>query len=137
MSAISPKCFGPTDLALIYPYPHYWPLAGVIAAACCWRCVGHFHFAAKRFPYLAVGWFWFLGTLVPAIGLVQVGVQSMADRYTYLPSIGLFILVVVGRERPFEFSIRKKCKSPPSPEASRLPAAWPHFHPIKLLAEQR
>jgi len=91
------KMFWPTDLALIYPYPHHWPLAGVIALAVllvmwsvlflCW---------AKRFPYLVVGWFWYLGTLVPAIGLVQVGVQSMADRYTYLPSIGVFIAVVWG-----------------------------------------
>lgn len=47
-------------------------------------------------PYLAVGWFWYLGTLVPVIGLVQVGEQSMADRYTYLPSIGLYIIVAWG-----------------------------------------
>ena len=51
---------------------------------------------AKTNPYLVVGWFWFLGTLVPAIGLVHVGWQSMADRYMYIPSIGLFILVVWG-----------------------------------------
>ena len=44
-------------------------------------------------PYLAVGWLWFLGTLVPVIGLVQVGIQSMADRYTYIPAIGLFIMI--------------------------------------------
>ena len=50
---------------------------------------------SKR-PFLLVGWFWFLGTLVPVIGLVQVGVQSMADRYTYLPSIGIFIMCVWG-----------------------------------------
>jgi predicted Zn-dependent protease len=51
---------------------------------------------------LAVGWFWFLGTLVPAIGLVQVGVQSMADRYSYLPSIGIFLLVAWGMNDLFE-----------------------------------
>ena len=88
------KIFWPADLALIYPYPHYWPLAGVLAvglllAMCSILAI----LWAKRFPYLAVGWFWYLGTLVPAIGLVQVGVQSMADRYTYLPSIGLFIII--------------------------------------------
>ena len=91
------KMFWPTDLALIYPYPHHWPLAGVIAAAVLigiWSLL--FLWWAKRFPYLAVGWFWYLGTLVPAIGLVQVGVQSMADRYTYLPGIGLFMAVVWG-----------------------------------------
>ena len=48
--------------------------------------------------WLATGWFWYLGTLVPVIGLVQVGAQAMADRYTYIPSIGLFIAVVWGIE---------------------------------------
>jgi Flp pilus assembly protein TadD len=91
------KLFWPADLALIYPYPHYWPLAEVIAvglllALCSVLAI----LWAKRFPYLAVGWFWYLGTLVPAIGLVQAGIQSMADRYTYLPSIGLFIIVAWG-----------------------------------------
>jgi len=55
-----------------------------------------FIWRARQNPYLLVGWFWFLGTLVPTIGLVQVGSQSMADRYMYIPSIGLFILVVWG-----------------------------------------
>ncbi len=50
--------------------------------------------AAKRYPYLVVGWFWFMGTLVPVIGLVQVGEQSHADRYTYIPAIGLTMAVV-------------------------------------------
>jgi hypothetical protein len=91
------KIFLPIDLALIYPYPHSWPLLGVAMAAVVLLlltivCVAQM----KRFPYLAMGWFWFLGTLVPAIGLVQAGVQSMADRYTYLPSIGIFILVTWG-----------------------------------------
>jgi tetratricopeptide (TPR) repeat protein len=91
------KIFLPTDLALIYPYPHSWPLLGVVMAAavlCALTVI--FVLRAKRFPYLAIGWFWFLGTLVPAIGLVQAGVQSMADRYTYLPSIGIFILMTWG-----------------------------------------
>ena len=47
----------------------------------------------RKRPWLAVGWFWFLGTLVPVIGLVQVGDQSMADRYTYVPLIGVFIMI--------------------------------------------
>ena len=50
----------------------------------------------RRRPYLAVGWFWYLGTLVPVIGLIQVGAQGMADRYTYLPTIGVTIMVVWG-----------------------------------------
>jgi Flp pilus assembly protein TadD len=91
------KIFWPTDLALIYPYPHFWPLAGVVAVAGLLAMLSAiFILQAKKFPYLPVGWFWFLGTLVPAIGLVQAGVQAMADRYTYLPGIGIFILVVWG-----------------------------------------
>jgi len=50
----------------------------------------------KKLPYLSVGWFWYLGTLVPVIGLVQVGSQSMADRYTYVPLIGIFIMIAWG-----------------------------------------
>jgi tetratricopeptide (TPR) repeat protein len=53
-------------------------------------------YAARRRRYLAMGWLWYLGTLVPVIGLVQVGAQAMADRYTYLPSIGIFIMVAFG-----------------------------------------
>ena len=52
--------------------------------------------AAKR-PYLLVGWLWYLGMLVPVIGLVQVGAQAQADRYTYLPQIGLYILLAWAR----------------------------------------
>jgi tetratricopeptide (TPR) repeat protein len=51
---------------------------------------------ARRFPYLIVGWLWYLGTLIPVIGLVQVGLQSMADRYTYITFIGIFVMVAWG-----------------------------------------
>ena len=102
------KIFLPKDLALIYPYPHSWPLPGVITATAVLVLLSViFILQAKRFPYLLVGWFWFLGTLVPAIGLVQVGVQSMADRYTYLPSIGIFILVTWGVSDLLNASERK------------------------------
>ena len=91
------KIFLPSNLAIIYPYPHFWPLGGVIAATGVLIVISIvFILQAKRIPYLVMGWFWFLGTLVPAIGLVQAGVQAMADRYTYLPSIGIFILAVWG-----------------------------------------
>ena len=50
----------------------------------------------RRQPYLVTGWFWYLGTLVPVIGIVQVGVHGMADRYTYIPLVGLFIMVLWG-----------------------------------------
>jgi tetratricopeptide (TPR) repeat protein len=91
------KTFWPVDLALIYPYPHRWHaglVVGVALLLALWT--GLFIWRARRQPFLLVGWLWFLGTLVPTIGLVQVGVQSMADRYLYLPSIGLFILVAWG-----------------------------------------
>jgi tetratricopeptide (TPR) repeat protein len=91
------KTFWPADLAFIYPYPHHWSLVLVMGAAlllAAWSVL--FVLTARRYPYLAVGWLWYLGTLVPAIGLVQVGVQSMADRYLYIPSLGLFILIVWG-----------------------------------------
>ena len=90
--------FWPHDLALFYPFP----AAGIPA----WQIIGagllligitaFCFFQRKIRPYLIVGWLWFLGTLVPVIGLVQVGGQTMADRYFYIPSIGLFIAIVFG-----------------------------------------
>jgi tetratricopeptide (TPR) repeat protein len=91
------KTFWPADLSIFYPYPHHWPAGLVIGAAlllAIWS--GLLIWRARQNPYLLVGWFWFLGTLIPTIGLVQVGSQSMADRYMYIPSIGLFILVAWG-----------------------------------------
>jgi tetratricopeptide (TPR) repeat protein len=91
------KTLAPRHLAVYYPMPGPEPawevagalllLAGITALAL---------LAVRRAPYLLVGWLWFLGTLVPVIGLVQVGGQSMADRYTYLPSIGLYLMIVWG-----------------------------------------
>ncbi len=91
------KTFWPVDLSIIYPHPYHWPAGLALSAAfllALWS--GLFLWRARQNPYLPVGWFWFLGTLVPTIGLVQVGSQSMADRYMYIPSIGLFLLVVWG-----------------------------------------
>ena len=85
------KMFWPKDLSILYPHPGHWPMWQVIGSAVLLLavCAGVV-LAARRRPYLAVGWLWFCGTLVPVIGLVQVGIQSMADRYTYVPLIGLF-----------------------------------------------
>jgi tetratricopeptide (TPR) repeat protein len=90
--------FWPNDLAVYYPFA--W--AGIPA----WQSIGAafllmgitlFCFSQRKIrPYLIVGWLWFLGTLVPVIGIVQVGGQTMADRYFYIPSIGLFIALVFG-----------------------------------------
>jgi protein O-mannosyl-transferase len=103
------KLFWPTDLAIVYPYPHHWPaflVAGAALLLFTWSAL--FVFRAKQNPYLIVGWLWFLGTLVPTIGLVQVGAQSIADRYTYIPSIGLFILVVWGVNDLFDLWLERK-----------------------------
>ncbi len=91
------KTIWPVDLALPYPHPGTWPLiqvlmAGMLVGALCLAAL----LAARWIPFLLTGWFWFLGMLVPVIGVVQVGLQSMADRYTYMPLIGLFIIVAWG-----------------------------------------
>jgi len=91
------KLIWPSDLAVYYPIPLSWP-AWLVAcsAAVLIALSGIALISAKRRPYVTVGWFWFVGTLVPVIGLVQVGHQAIADRYTYVPAIGLFIIVAWG-----------------------------------------
>jgi protein O-mannosyl-transferase len=90
------KTLWPSKLAVFYPWTPFesWevPAAALLLVIV---TVGLF-LAAKKQPALLIGWLWFLGTLVPVIGLVQVGKQSLADRYTYLPHIGLFIALVWG-----------------------------------------
>jgi tetratricopeptide (TPR) repeat protein len=91
------KMFWPADLAFFYPYLLWWPpwiLAGAILllTGLTILMLGY----VKTRPYLAVGWLWYLGTLIPVIGIVQVGSQAMADRYTYIPLIGLFIMIAWG-----------------------------------------
>ena len=86
----------PARLALLYPAAltvvSWWWLAALALVAVSTVSV----LSAERRPYIPVGWFWFIGMLVPVIGLVQVGRQATADRYTYVPLIGLFIIVVFG-----------------------------------------
>ena len=92
------QMFWPAQLAPFYPHPNdqlpLWQillasvfLIAVSALAIRWR---------KKRPYILTGWFWYIGMLVPVIGLVQVGEQARADRYTYLPQIGLYVLIVWG-----------------------------------------
>lgn len=87
----------PYGFAILYPHPGLIPtgevfwefsILTVITVMVIWK--------SARFPYLAVGWLWYVGTLVPVIGIVQVGFQSRADRYTYVPLIGLFIIAAWG-----------------------------------------
>jgi tetratricopeptide (TPR) repeat protein len=88
------KMIWPSNLAIFYPYPaeiEKWQILGAvliligISAFVLWM--------RKRFPFLLVGWLWYLGTLLPVIGIIQAGSQAYADRYTYIPLIGLFIIV--------------------------------------------
>ncbi len=91
------KLFAPLPLAAIYPYPARAPIAAASLAFVALAAVTSVLFWIRgRAPYALFGWLWFLGTLVPVIGLVQVGSQSMADRYTYIPHIGLGLAIAWG-----------------------------------------
>jgi len=91
------NAFWPTGLAPMYPHPgdslRAWQVYGALLIL---LTISLLVLERRRRPYLLVGWLWFLGTLVPMIGLVQVGRQAMADRYAYLPLIGIFIMVCWG-----------------------------------------
>jgi protein O-mannosyl-transferase len=86
------RCFVPVDLAVLYPYRSV-TTGQVLVAAVLLAAITALVIYRRKTPSLMVGWFWYLGTLVPVIGLVQVGVQASADRYTYIPFIGLFIFM--------------------------------------------
>ncbi len=91
------KMIWPVNLAVLYPYSNVFPGWQVWTAA---LMLAGISFLALKYcashPWLLVGWLWYLGTLVPVIGLVQAGSQAMADRYTYVPLIGMFIILVWG-----------------------------------------
>jgi protein O-mannosyl-transferase len=91
------KMFWPTNLAVFYPHPGYWPRVNVLLAGVFLCGISVLFFVKRgRYPFLLMGWLWFAGTLVPMIGLVQTGMQAMADRHTYLPSLGVLILTIWG-----------------------------------------
>jgi protein O-mannosyl-transferase len=92
------QTFWPAGLAAYYPHPQRQVLPGPTAGAALLLVTLSVAFlaGARRRPYLAVGWLWFLGTLVPVSGLVQIGTHAHADRYTYVPLVGLFLLLVWG-----------------------------------------
>ncbi len=100
------KMFWPSGLAVFYPYPPHVPVWEAVSAAI--AMVGITALVLRSFrnyPYLSVGWLWYVGTSVPVIGLIQVGAQARADRYTYIPLTGVFIMLVwgaaeVARRRP-------------------------------------
>jgi hypothetical protein len=91
------KTIFPWGLAAFYPYPGHWPLWRVLLSGFVLLTLSVWSLRyARRLPYLAVGWLWFLGVLLPVIGLVQIGSAAMADRFTYLPLVGIFLMMVWG-----------------------------------------
>ncbi len=129
------KIFWPTNLSVAYPYPQFphlsppeddriltaaqwpeWTLLGsvVLLAVISLVAVG----CLRRQPWLAVGWFWYVGTLVPVIGVVQVGAQALADRYTYIPSVGIFLCLAWGGAWILGF---ESSGEPSVPEAAARP----------------
>jgi hypothetical protein len=92
------KMLWPVDLAVFYPHPaNGWPDSTVITAALLLIAITIFVlWCYARWPYLIVGWFWYVIAMLPVIGLIQVGAQAYADRYTYLPMIGIYLMLSWG-----------------------------------------
>jgi tetratricopeptide (TPR) repeat protein len=94
------KLFWPENLAVLYPVVDHWPALTILAVTFLLLAVSAAALLMRRTqPYLMTGWFWYLGTLVPVLGLVAVGEQSMADRYTYFPMIGVLLILAWGVEQ--------------------------------------
>jgi Flp pilus assembly protein TadD len=105
----------PWDLTLFYPYAVPGLAATVGAGALLAAITGLALYWGRRYPYVPVGWLWYLGALVPVIGLVQVGLQARADRYTYVPLIGIFVLLSWGLA---DLAVRWRCRRVAVPLAS-------------------
>lgn len=92
------KMIWPKNLAVFYPFPDTLPIWQILGAVLFLICISILVFRALRTkPYLAVGWLWYIGTLVPAIGLIQAGLwPAIANRFAYVPLIGLFIIIAWG-----------------------------------------
>ncbi len=93
--------FWPKDMAVLYPHPGEWPIEEVFLAGVLILGISVILFIKRRrYPFLLIGWLWFCGMLVPVIGFVQTGSQAMADRHTYLPSLGMLMFAVWGAYEP-------------------------------------
>ncbi|MDM8542405.1 tetratricopeptide repeat protein [Desulfococcaceae bacterium HSG9] len=91
------KMFWPAKLAIFYPHPGMPPWWQILGCGTLLVVISFLTIICRKcYPFIVVGWFWYLGMLVPVIGFIQVGSQAMADRYTYLPLIGLFISIAWG-----------------------------------------
>lgn len=115
------KCVWPSGLSPFYPYPQSFALWKLIGAALVFAIATALAIASyKRRPYITLGWFWYVVTLVPVIGIVQVGAQAMADRYTYVPLIGIFVIAAWGLDEIIRLMPRSRV---PMMAASSLVAA--------------
>lgn len=100
------KTLYPHNLAVVYPFSTHLSVWAGLASLSVLLLLTYFTVRVRfRYPYLVVGWFWFVITLIPVIGIIQVGSQAMADRYTYIPCIGLFVMVAWGVPEFFQ----KRC----------------------------
>jgi len=89
------KILWPTDLSIFYPHPGHWPVPEVLLASGLLMVLSALAWRTRReHPYLLMGWLWFIGTLVPVIQVLQTGAHAMADRYTYIPALGVFIMII-------------------------------------------
>jgi len=103
------KAIWPVNVAIFYPYPESRPV-WKFAAACIFltATTSFVAFKRKRHPYLVTGWLWYLITLLPVIGIVQVGFQSMANRYAYVPLIGIFLMITWGVPELLKMPMHRK-----------------------------
>jgi tetratricopeptide (TPR) repeat protein len=103
------ELFWPHDLAILYPLPKHWEVWQVAGAVAVLLLVSWFVLTRRRSaPYLVIGWLVFLGMLTPVMGIISNGFQSIADRYLYLPSIGIFIAIVWGVAETFKVQSSQK-----------------------------
>jgi tetratricopeptide (TPR) repeat protein len=94
------RTFWPANLCVYYPLPAGWPVYSALGSLALLAAVSALAFhRRRRFPWLTAGWLWFLVTLLPVIGIVQVGSQASADRYVYVPELGLFLALAWSLER--------------------------------------
>ena len=104
------KLIYPVNLACLYPYPIHWPAVLVIGCTLVFLIASAaVAFIGRRRAYVLVGFLWFVGTLFPVIGLMQAGSQSLADRYSYIPSLGLVVMAVWGVS-----DLAERCKFSPA-----------------------
>ena len=91
------KMFWPTELAVFYPHPGQWPVGKVVLAGGLMLGISVLVWVQRRrYPFLLMGWLWYCGTLVPMSQVIQTGSHAMADRWTYIPSLGVLILAIWG-----------------------------------------